>query len=112
RPAEVGGVLPPRALAEAVLEDRPEVDVDGHRVAGEREPLRLADDLAVLRDEPMAVPGEVRGRLPEARRAVELDGQVLGRGRAHEVLAVLPLADGHVGGGEIRQDRRTGESAD
>ena len=112
RPSMVGGVLSPGALPQPVLDLRAEIDVDGHRISGERETLRLADDLAALRDEPVPVPREVRGRLPEPRRAVHLDGDVLGRRGAHQLLAVLQLANRHVGGGQVREHGGAGERGD
>src|SRR5262249_9077610 len=94
-PATRPGPGPPSlaagGLAEAVLGERAQVDVDDRGGAGAREARRLGDQLATLRDEPVPVPGDVGRRLAEAGGAVHLDGDVLRSGPAHEVLAVLPL---------------------
>ena len=75
----------------------------------QREALRLGHQLAALGDQAVAVPGQIGGRLAEAGGAVELHGEVLRGRHAHEVLAVLPLADRDVRGREVREHGRAGE---
>src|SRR5437660_725840 len=70
-------VLAPRVLPHAVLAQRDQIDVGHHRGAVEREALGLRDQLAALGDQPVAIPGQVRGRLAEAGGAVHLHGEVL-----------------------------------
>ena len=67
---------------------------------------------AALGDEAVAVPGEIRRRLAEAGGAVQLHGEVLRGRRAHELLAVLPLADDDVRRGEVREHGRARQRGD
>ena len=104
-----GGVLPEGVLPHAVGGQRREVDVCHRRRARQREALRLRHQLTAIGNEPVPVPRQIGARLPEARGAVELHGEVLRRRHAHEIATVLPLADRDVGGRQIRQHGGAGE---
>ena len=86
-----------------------EVDVRGDESAGQREALRLGEALAVLVDERLAVPGEIRGRFAGPCGRVQVGGDALRRLCGADQAAIVGLADGDVAGGEIGEHRCAGE---
>jgi hypothetical protein len=100
-----------RVRAHPVLHEAVEVDVRGDhlRVAGEA--LRLGQQLAVLADDRVAVPGEVGGGLARAGGGVEVAGDALAGLRLAEFAAVLGLADGDVAGREVGEEGGAGQRA-
>ena len=108
--APATGELSVRALsAKALGAQALDIDVDdgGARTVGEA--LGGAEQLAVLVDEGLAVPGQVRGGLALPGGGVDVGGQPPGRGGAGQQLTVLgpPHRDGRAG--EVDQDRRPGQ---
>ena len=72
-------------------------------------PLGFGEPSAVLADEGVAIPGEVRGRFAEPGRRVKVGGETAGGLALDEQTSVVGLADRDVGGREVQQDRRAGE---
>ena len=109
RGAQGAGVVGEGPLAQALGAQALDVDVDdgGARPVGEA--LGGAEQLAVLVDEGLAVPGQIRGGLALPGGGVDVGGQPPGRGGAGQQLAVLgpPHRDGRAG--EVDQDRRPGQ---
>ena len=109
RGAQGAGVVGEGPLAQALGAQALDVDVDdgGARTVGET--LGGAEQLAVLVDEGLAVPGQVRGGLALPGGGVDVGGQPPGRRGAGQQLAVLgsPHRDGRAG--EVDQDRRPGQ---
>jgi len=99
------GVLAEARQAHPVLDEAVQVDVgeDHLRLAGKA--LRLAEQRAVLVSHGLAVPGQVRRRLPGPRRRVEVGRHAAGRLVGRQAVPVLRLADGDVRGREVGQDR-------
>ena len=96
-------------LPQAVLREALEVDLAARELVLVAEPLGFGEPSAVLADEGVAVPGEVRGRFAEPGCRVEVGGQTAGRLALDEQTSVVGLADRDVGGREVEQDRRAGE---
>ena len=109
RGAQCAGVVGEGPLAQALGAQALDVDVDdgGARTVGEA--LGGAEQLAVLVDEGLAVPGQVRGGLALPGGGIDVGGQPPGRGGAGQQLTVLgpPHRDGRAG--EVDQDRRPGQ---
>ncbi len=72
------------------------------------EPLRLGEDVAVLRDQRVPVPGEIGGRLVRARAGVDVRGDGPGGVRRAELLAIARLAHGDVAARRVRHHRGAG----
>ena len=83
-PVVVEGALPLTLLAQQV-----EVDVGDRPARPLGEAVGLDEQLAVLVDERLAVPRQVGGRLPLARRGVEVRGEAAEGGAAAQLLAVV-----------------------
>ena len=109
RGAQGAGVVGEGPLAQALGAQALDVDVDdgGARPVGEA--LGGAEQLAVLVDEGLTVPGQVRGGLALPGGGVDVGGQPPSRGGAGQQLTVLgpPHRDGRAG--EVDQDRRPGQ---
>ena len=92
----------------AIGDEPVEVDVglDQRPVAAES--LRLGEDVAVLRDQRVAVPREIGGRLVRARAGVDVRGDGPGGMRRAQLLAIARLAHGHVAARRVRHHRGAG----
>ncbi len=109
-PAARGGVVE-GAVAHPLEPQALDVDVH-HRELGARvEAAGLGDQFAKFVDRALAVPGEVGGALAGPGGGEDVGGEAaVGLGGA-EQLALVGLADGDVGGGEVGEDQRAGERA-
>ena len=97
------------ALADPLLPQPVEVDVDDRGLRSAGEALALAEQVAHLVDHRHAVPREVGRRLTLARGGIQV-GRVAARARgAREEVAVVGAADGDGGGAEVEQHGRAGE---
>ena len=72
------------------------------------EALGGSEQLAVLVDEGLAVPGQVRGGFALPGGGVDIGGQAPGRRRSGQQLAVLGPPHGDGRAGDVDQDRRPG----
>ena len=86
-----------------------EVDVGHRALLLGREPLGLGQQPAVLVDHRLAVPGQIGGRLPLARRGVDVGRQAARRGRACQQLAVFGPPDGDRAARQVGQHGRPGQ---
>jgi hypothetical protein len=98
------GVLAERRHAHPVLDQAVHVQVREDDLGIPRKPLRFREQVPVLVNHGMTVPGQIGCRLPRARRGIEIGGDAAGGLVGGEALAVLGLADGDVRGGEIADD--------
>jgi hypothetical protein len=103
-----------RRLAEGVLPhavggQASEVDVGKGELRRVGEAPGLGGQGAVLVDDRVAVPGEVGGRLAEARGAVEVGREAARRLVGDELVAVALLADDDVRRREVRHHGGAGE---
>ena len=109
RGAQGAAVVGEGPLAQALGAQALDVDVDdgGARPVGEA--LGGGEQLAVLVDEGLPVPGQVGGGLALSGGGVDVGGQPPGRRRAGQQLTVLgpPHRDGRAR--EVDQDRRPGQ---
>jgi hypothetical protein len=96
-------------LPQAVLRESLEVDVAAGELGLVAEAVGFGEAGAVLVDEGMAVPGEIRGRLAEAGGGIQVRGEAAGRLALDEQAPVVGLANRDVGRREVEQDRRAGE---
>ena len=106
--------MPLRGLAEAglahpLLREAVEVDVGADELRLVAEALGLGQELAVLVDHGVAVPGQIGGRLAVARARIEVGREAAAGLARHELAPVVGLAHGDVGGREIQQHRGAGQ---
>ncbi len=94
------------AGARAVGDDPVEVDVAGDQLLVVGEPLGLGEQVAVLVDHRLSVPGKVGGRFSEPGSGEDVGRHRAPRLRGTEQLAVVGLADRDVARGQVRQHRR------
>ena len=86
-----------------------EVDVGDRVPRAPREPLGVGEQVAVLPDHRLAVPGEVRGRLALAGRRVDVRRQAPCRRRPRQQAARLRPPDGDRTARQVRQHGRPGQ---
>ena len=103
-----------RRLAEAGLAQafahqpfQVDVGVDQVRVVGKAR--RFGQQLPVLADQRLAVPGQVGGRFALARRRIQVRRQAARRLRGGQRMAVGRLAHRDVRGRQVEQQRRAGQ---
>ncbi len=100
----VAGVVGEAGHPQAVGGKTSEVDVGHEELRLRGEALRLGEEVAVLVDQRVAVPCEVGGRLPGARRRIDVGGNAPGRLGGAEQSPVVALGDEGIGGGEVDED--------
>ena len=86
-----------------------EVDVGDRASFPAREAFRFGKQAAVLVDHRLAVPGEIRARLPFSGSGIDVGGQTTRRGRSGQQLAIVGAADGDRAAGQIGQHGGTGQ---
>ena len=93
------------ALAHPLGEQALDVDVDDRGAGALAEALGGAQQLAVLVDEGLPVPGQVRGGLPLPGGGEDVGGQAPRAGGPDQQLAVLGPSHGDGRAGQVDQDR-------
>ena len=99
------------ARAGAVGGDPLEVEVGEDQLLVVGEALALGQQVAVLVDQRLPVPGQVGGRLAEPGGRVHVAGDRPRRLRGAQRAAVVGLAHGDVAGRQVRQHGRPGQRA-
>ena len=97
------------ALPQPLRHEPLQVDVGHGAGRAGREALGLAEQVAVLVDEGLPVPGQVGRRLTFAGRGIQVCRQAPRRGGAREELAVLGAGHRDRGAGQVGEDRGAGE---
>ena len=92
----------------AIGDEPVEVDVGFDQRPVAAESLGLGEDVAVLRDQRVAVPREIGRRLVRARAGVDVRGDRPGGVRRAELLAIARLAHRHVAARGVRHHRGAG----
>ncbi len=100
-----------RVLPHPLLRQSLEIDFRADQLRLILETLGLDQDVAVLGNQRVAVPGEVGGRFADARRRVGVCGEASRGLTGDQRAAVVGLANRDVGGREIEQHRRAGEGS-
>ncbi len=111
RAAVIVGRVGEAARARTVGDHPIEVDVGEDHLLLLGEPVGLGDEVAVLADQRLAVPGDVGRRLALAGGGVHVPGDRPARVGHAQQAAVVGLPDGDVARREVRHDRRTGHRA-
>ena len=92
--------------AHPVLRQPLQVNVRRDHLLAVRKALGLGQQVGVLVDQRMPVPGQVGGGFARAGAGIQIGGDALARLRGAEVVAVFGLADGDVAGREVDQHGR------
>ena len=103
--------VPERRHAKPLLRQPLQVEVGREDLGLLAEALRLGQPFAVLVDQAVAVPGQVRGRLAGACPGVDVGGHRPSRLRRAQQPPVVRLADRHVARRQVEQHRRPGQRA-
>ncbi|SOZ01697.1 conserved protein of unknown function [Cupriavidus taiwanensis] len=108
------GLVPPHRVAEghlvhALAREPLDVDIGEQQVRGVGKALGLGQQLAVLADQRLAVPGQVGGRLALAGRGVQVGRQAARRLLRHQLVPVARLADHDIRCRQVDQHRSPGQ---
>lgn len=104
--------LPEGRLPHAFLDQAVEVQLRAHELRLAPEPLRFGQDVAVLGDQRMPVPGQVGGGFAVASGGIQVAAEAARGLTGYQLAPVAGLADGHVRSRQVRDHRGAGERSE